>query len=258
MPPGGAPQGPPLDVKGTIEAIQMAAMTVTTDANVKMMVQPAPTCKIEVKGTAEAGFLAPGMYVSFSADVDKKKGATTEKVSKLTLFMPNPDKKPGVTAPGGGDGGKGGPPVEKLEVAGQITSVKNGSLSLAFPPNEYVKKLSVDLADSAEVTVDIVGMGPAAMMFVQQGSAIEGKGKQVNNNPQMPMGMLTEMKVTLATPLAATQTNTKKGGHTKGPAASKKGHADTAPSQEGIAGPGFGDDKGAKTKKTKKPAHDAI
>jgi hypothetical protein len=255
MPPGGVPQGPPLDFKGTIDAIQMAAMSITSDASVKMVVQPAPNCKIEVKGSAEAGFLSPGMYVSLSAEIDKKKGSTTEKVAKLTLFMPSPDKMPGVNSPGGGEGGKGGPPVERLDVAGQITSIKNGTLSLSFPANEYLKKLSFDLADSAEVTVDIVAVGPAAMMYVQQGAAIEAKGKQINNNPQMPMGVLTEMKVKLAAPLAAPQTNVKKGGHTKGAIVPKKGQADTAPSQEGIAGPGFGEEKGAKTKKSKKAAH---
>jgi hypothetical protein len=157
--------------EGTIQAVTRGRIQMATDAadaarSWTVMIDPKAT--VRVTGSAEPDFLRPGLFVRFTAELDK--GAVAkEKVQQLTIFSPSPENQPGVwpegEAPSGkpaeggsrrGGGAAGGPVAGKpLEpgaytVAGRVTSFRKGRLTV----NAGRSTIRADVAEDAKIDVD--------------------------------------------------------------------------------------------------------
>ncbi|MCR4412608.1 MAG: hypothetical protein NUV77_09315 [Thermoguttaceae bacterium] len=286
----GQPDLPPLNLAGTIQEMGRGMIGVTSTSDQPWVLQLQPTSRIEVKGTAKADFLAPGQCVLFTATVDVRNARVEEKIRKLTIFTPDQRRPLGAFPDQGIGGGEGKPaaerpsekPAEKpafgapsfgapgatkgrksrlgaknaaavtqaFEIHGQITGVKSGKLSLRVPNPYFSPALTVEVAEDAEIDVELCG--PAVLALVRQGDKIQVRGTQVGQNA----GRIGEAEITLNEPLGATQeTPAKK--KTTGKARAKKGEEsdEPAPADETPQAPRKSAKKPAKSRL--KPASDA-
>jgi hypothetical protein len=254
----GQPDLPPLNLAGTIQEMGRGMIGVTSTSDQPWILQLQPTSRIEVKGTAKADFLAPGQCVLFTATVDVRNARVDEKIRKLTIFTPDPRRPLGAFPDqgiGGGDdkaaaekpaekpafgapsfgapaaakgrkarlGAKSAAPVtQSFEIHGQITGVKNGKLSLRVPNPYFSPALVIEVAEDAEIDVEL--SGPAVLALVRQGDKIQVRGTQVGQNA----GRIGEAEITLNEPLGAPQeTPAKK--KTAGKTRAKKGEESSEP-----------------------------
>ncbi|MCC9607582.1 hypothetical protein LOC68_12020 [Blastopirellula sp. JC732] len=129
--------------------------------------------KVEVKpedmqlsGTAEKGWLAPGMFVSFTGKFDGR-GNSQEPIAEVTVFTPREGTPLGVTEEAslggvgnlfGGDGGEEGSKPRKkaadeistYSVNGRVSGVsRDGKLNVVAGGT----RLTIELADETEVKV---------------------------------------------------------------------------------------------------------
>jgi len=215
--------------KGTIEAIGPGVIVMAAGAGQFWQLRLTPKSKVQVRGTATASVLAPGQYVAFSADVDKRRGAIDEKVARLTIFTPSEQRMvgvfpsqeglgpgvpapgvqaPGVQAPGLGPGnpaqplggqGDAGLPVDRFDIAAQIRGVAGGKLTL-YAPNPYFRALfEVELAEAPEIALELAGLN--YIMLAKKGDKIEGRGVQLAPN----VVQLSEVTIELSQPLGQQQ-----------------------------------------------------
>jgi hypothetical protein len=79
---------PVLQMIGTVDAVMPGYIKVVNEAKQTWIIQVLPNarCQMTGKGTPEA--LAPGMFVRFIGEVNKR-GAVEQKVGKLTVFTPS-------------------------------------------------------------------------------------------------------------------------------------------------------------------------
>ncbi len=110
----GAARFAPVRVDGAIAQIGPGMIMVTTAANEMWWLKVPANAVIRVTGTAEPEVLCSGLFVRFTAAVDKRRSKVQGKVEKLTIFTPSrePSRMPGVFYPnqvGAGAGVKQGP-----------------------------------------------------------------------------------------------------------------------------------------------------
>ena len=216
--PGRPPVQPVrVEVSGTIEAMVPGYLKVKTAADQSWTLQIARNAKVLVTGKATAEFLSTGHFVSFVADVDKRRSKVEEKVSKLTIFTPSQERAMGAFPGGlgGAEGGLGpnpfgpgpgvaqppaggpnaGPPVESYEIVGRIAGMKKGKITV-YVPNPYFKPaLQIELAEEPEITLDLAG--PTLYSLAKQGDKIEARGVQVGQTA----AQVNELTIELAEPL---------------------------------------------------------
>ena len=111
---GGAPPKP-IDIKGSVVAIQGNVIGVKSDDKGFIKVLVLPATQTHLVGTATADYLQSRVYVEFVADLDKA-GATQKDIEQLTVFSPSADRPAGLFPEGAaskkdkdadaGDGGK--------------------------------------------------------------------------------------------------------------------------------------------------------
>jgi len=94
---GGIPQAKPADFQasGTIEDLLPGRLVMKSDGDQLQFVQFTPNTRVRVSGKATAEFLSTGQWVSFMGEVDKRRGAVVEKLSRLTIFTPTAKRQPG-------------------------------------------------------------------------------------------------------------------------------------------------------------------
>ena len=147
---------------------------------------------IKIDGTATADFLAPGIFVRFKADLDKR-GKAAAPVTELDVFTPDAKNPVGAMTAGGAfaDSPKKGPasatPVS-YTVAGRISAMHKGSMTVACG-NMTVK---ADVAPEATIKVEV-----ADPTWAATGDKIEVKGYFLREG----YGMVTDMVVDIANPL---------------------------------------------------------
>jgi hypothetical protein len=216
--PGGMEGGFPATVTGTVDAISIGMIRVSQGPDQPAWtLRVAPEAKFKITGKGNADSLGMGQCVSFSAEVDKKSGTTTDKVSKITVFSMTPQNmakigvfpgglgggNAGINPQGGADFGPpskkkdAGPPTERFEIGGKIAGIKKGKISVALPMNQHLKgSVMVDLAEDVEVTFDLEG-NSSLLGMVTKGSKIEAGGQQMSQNPPIAV-VKGEVKIELA------------------------------------------------------------
>jgi hypothetical protein len=200
---------------GTVEAIGPGFLQIKSLTGQQSVIQLLENTTVHVTGTAKVDVIGPGTFISFVAEVDKRRSEVQGKVGKLTLFTPSAERPLGAF-PGGAAGAAlgadpfganpaaqppaagadNGPPVETFELVGQIKGIdKNGKLML-FVPNQYFKPaVEIELTEEPEIHLDL--SGPAMLRFVKPGDKVQGRGRQVTPN----VAQVTELTIQLAEPL---------------------------------------------------------
>lgn len=171
----GAPQVPREQLRTTGKVLGMRGplMQLENSEGEKWVLQiEANVQNLSFTGSAEPGFLRPGMMVRFNAKINKR-GDATEVIDQLILFTPRPGFELGVistTDLGGGAsnelfaGGEEAPkpaPVPKTteiptyQVSGQITKIsRSGEMTIAAGSVAVKAKLDPD----AKVSVDMADL----------------------------------------------------------------------------------------------------
>ncbi|MGY8769378.1 MAG: hypothetical protein ACKVH8_13250 [Pirellulales bacterium] len=127
---------------------------------------------MQVNGTAEPGWVQPGMYVSFTGQFDEK-GISQAPVSSLSVFTIREEIQLGVTkvesAPDFINGAsEEAPASSKFEVLGKITGKsRDGKLTVAAGRT----KIAFEFAEDAAVT-----FGMSDPSLIRKGDKIEGDG----------------------------------------------------------------------------------
>jgi hypothetical protein len=164
---------------------------------VSLAFEPKGKPKIEVTGTATPESLAPGMFVKFKGDFDKK-GEGKGEVKELEIFTPG-EKEPLAATPTSGavdlsESKKGSASTfpTSYDIAGRITGTKNGGIIVACPGLTVHALVSQD----AKIKVNV-----ADLRFASAGDKIEVHG-WTGNMKGRPVAYATEVKVQMANPLA--------------------------------------------------------
>ncbi|ASV76757.1 hypothetical protein THTE_4156 [Thermogutta terrifontis] len=87
--PGGQPQLPRLEASGTVEEVGPMGMVIVSPTGQKWQLLFDRECKLQLTGKAMPDVLRPGVVISFTAEIDKKTGQATEKVSAVTICTPD-------------------------------------------------------------------------------------------------------------------------------------------------------------------------
>jgi len=90
----------PVDTSGTIEAIGRGLIQIKSLAGQPYMLQLADRATVHVTGTAKKDVLGPGSFISFFAEVDKRRSEVQENIGELIIFTPSPQRPLGAF-PGG-------------------------------------------------------------------------------------------------------------------------------------------------------------
>lgn len=200
----------------------MIKLTTVTQDN--WLLKVTPRTKVKLTGTAKPDMLRPGIFVRFTAAVDKRKSKVQEKVSELTIFTPSrqdASRMPGVSYPGQEGGvmpqnvpmpmpqnvpmppnaakqpkadAKDNPTtnVETFEIRGRVTKYRSGRLTV-YAPNRYFKPaLTIELDEEPIIKLDLANYSAA-----KPGDAVTAKGIAIA--PKMVEAM--ELTIELAKPL---------------------------------------------------------
>jgi len=82
-----------MDTTGTVEAVAPGFLIqIKSVAGQPYLLQLTQNSQVQVKGTAKADVLGPGSFISFVAEVDKRRSQVQDKIAKLTLFTPSPQR----------------------------------------------------------------------------------------------------------------------------------------------------------------------
>ncbi len=222
---------PRIDLDGTISGVRPGAILVTTATNETWGVKLTPRTKIKVTGNAGLDVLRRGVFVRFTATVDKRRSRIADKVGKLTVFTPSQDQEymPGVFYPGGAGADDemqpfGAPPFgaqpprakrhaaaankETFDIRARVVGSRKGKLNL-YVPNQFFKpSLSIRLADDVVIDVD-----SADYSIAKSGDKLQARGEQFARTA------IEASKVTieLAKPLDAARKKTPKKAISKRP-----------------------------------------
>ena len=156
------PEKQPFRVESTIKAVRGNFMQVIvgTEEVWVVKIQAKPDA-MSMSGKAEPSWLQRGMLVRFSARLNKR-GQAQEPVAKLTVFTPREGYQLGAFLEQEFDAGqfdlddepkpKAGPAdVANYLVAGQLTSIKNGAMTVSVGGGV----VRAELAEDVEIDVDI-------------------------------------------------------------------------------------------------------
>jgi hypothetical protein len=195
------PKAAPLHGSGTLVAARPGLLQVTAKDGAPWLLQvKAEPQKIHVSGTAHPNLLAPGMFVRFSAELNKK-GEAVAPVDSLTVFTPRPEMGVGIALESSLDRGafqfgEVETPADTTEtpkylVAGRIVKRKNNDLAVSDGRNT----VKMSLAEKVEIKVDLTG----DYRMIRPGDKVEYRGKYYQNG----QGVVTDLKITGATPFGA-------------------------------------------------------
>ena len=189
------------DVIGKVHAVAPGTIQVLSQANQPYIVQVAPKIsKTTVTGTAKADFLRPGVFIRFTAELDKRGNAKGD-LSDLAVFTPNEILQPGVL--NDNPSSETGPFV----VSGQITANRKGKVTIRAGKTMVKAKISDDAAIKLEVE---------DYSIAKQGDDISVKGRLLQMGSAGPPVQPTlivgeEIKITLAEPASGVVIKKKRG-----------------------------------------------
>jgi hypothetical protein len=235
-------------VKGEFESIAGNGMICVLNGN-RMFVRFDKKSKVYVTGTATVDALEKGMFVKFSATLDRH-GKGTEPIKALVIFTPDADHPVGVILTGSGPTNafeesnptkkKGPPPlISMYDVAGRILVIHNNLLTVDCDG----KKVRVEVAPDATVKLDATDP-----FWASSGDIITIKGSV--DQPPHGVVLAENVYIKLANPLVS-----RRKGHgtkvvdkvvdktTKSTDKTAKGDAATAKADPKVADPKAGDSK---------------
>lgn len=204
---GRNPEMDPFAAEGTVQAVIPGRIQIQTLTDQTWVVFVDPTTKVHVTGTAEADFLRRGMFIKFSAQVDKR-GNVQSPIAELTIFTPSEENPVGIwpagvgpaVGPGGNNFGAGmgpappntkGPETGFYTVGGQITSERKGKLTV----NAGRGVVLIELSKKPTIGVDFADYSVA-----RQGDKISvTRGKMFRGRPGLAQAQ--ELTVVMAQPL---------------------------------------------------------
>jgi len=177
--------------QGTIQDVSATMVSIKTGADQVWLVRVDPKAKVQVEGTAEAGYLHAGLNVRFSGEIDKK-GALQSDITQLEIFTPQDKRSIGLFPAGGGPDAK---PVRvvaagKYEIRARVNTYKDGQLTVSAGG----KKITGKLAPNAEIKVNA-----ASLQMAQEGDTIRASGWKIGPT----QAMANDIAVTLTKPLAS-------------------------------------------------------
>jgi hypothetical protein len=94
--PRKAPELPKFNLSGTLDRFEGGRVVLTTEAGFTWILQPTRNVQVELTGKAVPAFLAPGYFIAFLAKLDTRHGLGVDKVDRLTVFMPDKRRQPGI------------------------------------------------------------------------------------------------------------------------------------------------------------------
>jgi len=216
MPAGAQNQGPePYEGKGNIGEVGFEGIQFNDAEGQTVLVGiERNKTKVTVTGTAEPGFLGPGLIVRFSAAMTNK-GLVEEKIKELQVVETSelvkvgaqPDLAPGEDLK---EAEKKGPVT--WIVIGPIRSFKNNQLQV----NAGGKAIKAELEDDCKITVDV-----GNFLIAREGDeiSVEGKlyqkGQKVGDVTTPSQVLADKVEITLTKPLTAP--SKKKGAKPKTP-----------------------------------------
>lgn len=137
-------------IEGKILGIQPGIIQWTSDGETPRLLKldPKQTRRVTVTGTAEPEFLRPGMFIRFTAPIDKK-GNVQQPVKVLTIFTPSGDPEQGFTV--GVYSEDPTDPNAPYTVAGQLRGERRGTYVLAAGGDV----IRFELDEAPEIGVDV-------------------------------------------------------------------------------------------------------
>ena len=222
------PEMPAVQPSGTIQAMNPPYIQIVTPAGESWVLQVLPNTRVQVTGMAKRDMLRMGSFISFVADVDKRRSEVPSPVEKLTLFTPSESRvlgafpegaagaagdvdKPDPTAEGAADDDAGaktkaesqdgeGPALERFEIAGRIARIYPTGKLTVYAPNRYFRPtIQIELAEEPEIELDL--SGPAAYQVIKVGDRLSGRGRLAGTNA----AQVTDLTIALAEPLTMAQ-----------------------------------------------------
>lgn len=205
-----------MQASGTVKGLQRGLIHLVTDAGDQWLiqVQAARPQDVSFTGTAEPGFVKPGMWVRFQTKLSRR-GDAAEPIDSLEIFTPREGYQAGVfsdAAIGGGSAGAAElfgeepkPEAKKPKpkandedtvytVAGQVSKISRlGELSI----NAAGTSVKAKLADEAKVRLDM-----ADLSFLRAGDKIEVSGWHPAG--QKGRAIATQVTASASQPLADT------------------------------------------------------
>jgi hypothetical protein len=196
-PPNG-PNAQAFEQEGRVMGVIPGGIQLLTERNVPWLVQVDPRrTAVKVTGTAEPGFLQPGIFVKFTGTIDEK-GALSEELKELEIYTPAGKGGMGTFPSGAGENAK---PVPKLtagtyDFRGKVVVYRDGEITVVAG-----KKITGRVASDAKVAVNV-----ADLRFAQLDDAVKVRGweRTPSRGPQQPGTAIgTEVEIALSKPLAA-------------------------------------------------------
>ena len=156
---------PALDGSGAVERVAL--------------LHPAGVSRVDVSGTAAAGFLVPGMTVRFQTRVDSR-GRSDEPLRLIHVLTPSGDVKPVPVTTG----------REEL-VVGKVVSLKRNVLSVRVDAGK-IRRLSLTLAEDLVVEVQSQDVS-----LVRPGDLVELEGRLWTGEGSLGEGSVFANRVTV-------------------------------------------------------------
>jgi hypothetical protein len=202
--PRKAPELPKFDLSGTLDRFEAGRVVLTTEAGYTWVLQPMRNVQVELTGKALPAFLAPGHFIAFMAKLDTRHALGVDKVDRLTVFLPDKKRQPGIqpdlgfgdleketlkkqqgiaeATPSSSDSltAKKTPAknVDSFVIHGKILAVEKGKYLVQVPNNPYVKpEFKIEVASEAQIDVELIGL--PALALTRPGDHVQAQGDQV-------------------------------------------------------------------------------
>ena len=208
---GRQPATDPFAAEGTVHGVMPGQIQMMTATNQPWIVFLDPMSKVHVRGTAEPDFLKRGMFIRFSAQLDKR-GKSQSPIAELTVFTPSAETPVGIWPAGAapvmgaeganqfgatfGPGVNAGPGAAKAPatsfytVGGQITGERKGKLTV----NAGRGIVQIELTESPVINVDF-----ADYTVVRKGDKISVRGRMFRG--RQGFAQAQELTIEVAQPL---------------------------------------------------------
>lgn len=193
-------QAPPnaqaFEEEGKVAGVAPGGLQLLTDQNQPWLVQIVPLkTAVKITGTAEPGYLRPGVCVKFAAAVDAK-GNLTEELKELEIYTPSGKVKFGTFPTGSDENAK---PIGKLtdgtyDFRGKVVVYRDGELTVVAG-----KKITGKVAPDAKIAVNV-----SDLSFAQPDDEVRVRGWERSrpNGPQPGIAIGSEVEIALSKPLA--------------------------------------------------------
>ena len=191
------PDATMFEKEGTVAGVAPGAIQMLTDQNSPWIIQVSRQSQVKITGTAELGFLRPGIPIKFTGEIDAK-GVLQAELAELEIFTPAGKGSVGVFPTGAEEAAK---PIAKLEpgsyeIRGKVVKLNDREITIAAG-----KKITGTLAEDAKIAVNVSDISVA-----QKDDALTVKGfyyarfAPAQGRPGQAVGK--EIEITLSKPLA--------------------------------------------------------